>query len=248
MARLAKRELLDPAPGESSEAVRSRVEAARAIQASRYGSKLVTNASAPTGQFEASSALSPEGRSTLDAALDFLALSGRGADRVVRVARSLADLDGVDQVAPEHVPRHWPIARTTRQERPWHESGCARGRRADRCGPRSRSCRRLSRGQRAAQGSCATPGRCCRNTRRECTRLATTSPCATASSRGSPWASGGRGLATKWCPRYRPSRPRRQSVRGRIPEKGRCSPGRLGLPRHSWRVRFSGLLYATASW
>jgi magnesium chelatase family protein len=103
MARLAKCEVLNPAPGETSGAVRARVEAARAVQARRYGSKLVTNASAPTGRFEASLALSLEGRSTLDAALDFLTLSGRGVDRVVRVARSLADLDGVDEVAPEHV-------------------------------------------------------------------------------------------------------------------------------------------------
>jgi magnesium chelatase family protein len=63
----------------------------------------VTNASAPRSRFEPSLVLSPEGHSTLDAALDYLTLSGRGADRVVRVARSLADLDGVDEVAPEHV-------------------------------------------------------------------------------------------------------------------------------------------------
>jgi magnesium chelatase family protein len=103
MARLTKRELRDPSRGEASDVVRTRVEAARGAQARRYGSKLVTNASAPTGRLEEGLALAPDGRSTLDAALDFLTLSGRGVDRVVRVARSLADLAGAEEVGAEHV-------------------------------------------------------------------------------------------------------------------------------------------------
>jgi magnesium chelatase family protein len=103
IARLGKRELLERSPGEPSDSVRARVGAARTAQARRYESKLVTNASAPGSRLEDGLEMSSEGRSTLEAALDYLALSGRGLDRVVRVSRTLADLDGATTVGGEHV-------------------------------------------------------------------------------------------------------------------------------------------------
>jgi magnesium chelatase family protein len=103
IARLGKRELLDAPRGESSAAIRSRVERARALQAARYGSDLVTNASAPTSRLEAGLDPGSEARRTLEGALDYLTLSGRGVDRARRVARTLADLEASAAVGAEHV-------------------------------------------------------------------------------------------------------------------------------------------------
>ena len=103
MARPPKGELLGPPQGESSEAVRRRVEAARALQTTRYGSTRTTNASASKRQIEAACSLAGPARAMLGLAVDSLALSGRGIDRVMRVARSVADLAGSTEIGEEHI-------------------------------------------------------------------------------------------------------------------------------------------------
>jgi magnesium chelatase family protein len=89
--------------GEGSATVRARVVAARAVQAERYGSESTTNASARASAVQAAAVLSEAARAELGQAIDLLALSGRGADRVVRVARTLADLEGAAAVSRDHV-------------------------------------------------------------------------------------------------------------------------------------------------
>ena len=93
MARLGRKELLGEPDGESSYEIRKRVESARALQAERYSSTTVTNASATKAQLESAIELSASARHTLGSAIDSLALSGRGLDRVLRVGRTLADLE-----------------------------------------------------------------------------------------------------------------------------------------------------------
>jgi magnesium chelatase family protein len=99
MTRLTKKELLGPPEGESSAIVRERVEHARAMQAERYGSPIVTNASAPRGHFDSKLQLDQHALADLGAAIDALSLSGRGVDRLLRVARTVADLRGNDAVS-----------------------------------------------------------------------------------------------------------------------------------------------------
>ncbi|CAN5333528.1 YifB family Mg chelatase-like AAA ATPase [soil metagenome] len=103
MARPSKADLLGPPQGESSEAVRRRVRAARALQVDRYGSARTTNASASKRQLEDACRLSSAARAMVGLAVDSLTLSGRGIDRVLRVARSLADLAGADDIGEEQV-------------------------------------------------------------------------------------------------------------------------------------------------
>ncbi|MFN2524869.1 MAG: hypothetical protein ABR505_01175 [Actinomycetota bacterium] len=103
MKRLSKEELLGPPDGDSSGVIRVRVEAARRIQASRYGSSVITNASAPEDRLKPYVRVGATSRATLEHAMDTTFVSGRGLNRLLRIARTLADLDGSEEVTDEHV-------------------------------------------------------------------------------------------------------------------------------------------------
>jgi magnesium chelatase family protein len=89
---------MGPADGESSATVRARVEEARRLQVARYGSPTITNATVPRRILNSSIYLSNEARTELGFAIDNAGLSGRGLDRVLRLARTIADLAGLDGV------------------------------------------------------------------------------------------------------------------------------------------------------
>jgi len=97
VARLAADELLSR-PGEASAAVAARVAAARARQAERGA----LNGNLNRDALDAAPR-TPEAVGLLRAAIDRLGLTGRGFDRVRRVARTVADLAGADVVGADHV-------------------------------------------------------------------------------------------------------------------------------------------------
>jgi magnesium chelatase family protein len=103
MGRLTKAELIGAPEGERSEDIRERVELARLIQAERYGSSATTNASASKHDLERLGRITPSAISAVSSAIDALALSGRGLERVLRVARTVADLHGARDVTDEHI-------------------------------------------------------------------------------------------------------------------------------------------------
>lgn len=103
MERVTGRQLMGAPEGESSAAVRERVVTARAAQVARYGDATVTNSSVPLALLEEHVVLGPSARSVLGHAIENDSLSGRGMDRVLRVSRTLADLDGEDTVGDGHV-------------------------------------------------------------------------------------------------------------------------------------------------
>jgi len=92
------------ATGESSAAVRERVVAARARQRDRWGSTGPTcNARMRPRELDRCATLDADGRRLLLAAGSRLGLSARGFDRVRRVSRTLADLEGTEAIRAEHV-------------------------------------------------------------------------------------------------------------------------------------------------
>jgi len=90
-------DLLGP-PGEPSRAVADRVEAARAMQSERER----PNGRLGRGELDTLE-WTPDARRFLDAAIERFALTGRGFDRIRRVARTVADLEGVGAVDEPHV-------------------------------------------------------------------------------------------------------------------------------------------------
>lgn len=92
-------------PGESSSAIRGRVEAARTIQRRRYAAldRITCNAHATGRWLLARGGIEAGARRLLMDAADSLHLSARGYHRVIRVARTIADLCLSDVVTPEHL-------------------------------------------------------------------------------------------------------------------------------------------------
>jgi magnesium chelatase family protein len=96
-----------PQASEGSAEVRARVSAARRIQAERFASigtpRVRTNAECDVSLIEAIAAPDASGLALLSDAAAALGLSARGYHRTLRVARTLADLDGEAQVARIHI-------------------------------------------------------------------------------------------------------------------------------------------------
>jgi len=91
-------------PGEGSAAVAARVRQARARQAARAaGAGVFANADLDGGQVRSHAQPDAEGTHLLAFAMNRLGLTGRGHDRLLKVARTLADLEGVPTVARRHV-------------------------------------------------------------------------------------------------------------------------------------------------
>ena len=97
-------ELVDIATGEPSAAIRARVLAARARQAARFaGTSTHANARMSTRQTRRFCRLPPDAARLLGLAVTRLGLSARAHDRLLRVARTIADLAGADTIAAEHI-------------------------------------------------------------------------------------------------------------------------------------------------
>jgi len=89
---------------ETSAAVRVHVEAARRIQTERYrGTGVTANAFLPRALLDRFCPMTQAGEQLLSAAFDRLGLSARGYDRILRVARTIADLEGAEVITDAHL-------------------------------------------------------------------------------------------------------------------------------------------------
>ncbi|MGH3146637.1 MAG: YifB family Mg chelatase-like AAA ATPase, partial [Rubrobacter sp.] len=98
--RLTRDELREEGPAEPSQFVRERVARARAVQTERQG---VPNYALSGRLMREVCALRGDVEALFSRAIDRMALSGRGHDRVLRVARTVADLCGEEAICAEHV-------------------------------------------------------------------------------------------------------------------------------------------------
>lgn len=100
-------DLIMPSTAEASSSIRERVASARAVQAQRYAALeaqgVLCNADCGGPLLEQVAAPGKAGMSLLRDAADALRLSARGYHRTLRVARTLADLDGSETVARVHI-------------------------------------------------------------------------------------------------------------------------------------------------
>lgn len=97
-------ELITTIPQESSSAIRSRVLAARAIQEKRlkaYG--LSCNSHMGHREIKETCCLADDAQQLLQTVFDSMKLSARSCDRIIKVARTIADLKGEDCIQSEHI-------------------------------------------------------------------------------------------------------------------------------------------------
>ena len=100
-------DLILPPPAEGSREVAARVARARLVQAERYTAlglpNVRTNAGAQGAALDEVAKLDQASLALIHDAADAMRLTARGYHRVLRVARTLADLDGSDKVGRIHI-------------------------------------------------------------------------------------------------------------------------------------------------
>ena len=99
------KELSSTATGEPSAKIRERVEAARQVQLHRFKDhkKLFCNARMDSKEIRAFCKLDDQGHELLKMAITKLGLSARAYDRILKVSRTIADLEGSKEIKPEFV-------------------------------------------------------------------------------------------------------------------------------------------------
>jgi len=102
--RVEYEKLASDRPGESSGTIRARVEAARGTQRRRFaGTRLACNAEMGPGEVREHCRVGSAAQGLLKAATQQLQLSARGYHRVLKLARTIADLAGAGEIGPAHV-------------------------------------------------------------------------------------------------------------------------------------------------
>ncbi len=103
MPRVSYEDLASEQEGENSSAVKDRVERARAVQRERQGIKNIANSELSPRQVQLYCKLNTEGKELLRKAYKQLGLSARAHDRILKVARTIADLAGEQEILPHHL-------------------------------------------------------------------------------------------------------------------------------------------------
>ncbi len=102
--RVEYRDMTSSRPAEPSEAIRARVEDARRRQLERFrGARTYTNARMSTRQVREHCKVDSDGQVLLRQAMDVLGFSARAYTKILKVARTIADLEGAEAIAPHHV-------------------------------------------------------------------------------------------------------------------------------------------------
>jgi len=98
------RDLKDARRGEASEVVRARVQAARDVQLRRFdGTGVHCNAQMRPRELRAFCTIDDDGHRMLETVIDRLGMSARAYDRILKVARTIADLEEAGGIAAHHI-------------------------------------------------------------------------------------------------------------------------------------------------
>ena len=98
------RKLVERRPAESSAVVASRVMKARAIQRERFTDDgIFCNAAMNNRLIEKYCPLDRECKDLLERLIDRMGLSARACTRIIKLARTIADLEGLPDIRPEHI-------------------------------------------------------------------------------------------------------------------------------------------------
>ena len=104
MPSLTKQEIAGLETGESSAVIRERVNRARSFASKRFeGSGVYCNAKMTPAQIRRYCVTEPEAEKLITDAYESIGLSARGYDRVLKVARTIADLDGSEKINTVHM-------------------------------------------------------------------------------------------------------------------------------------------------
>lgn len=106
VSRVDARMLVNRKPGQSSAEIAARVLKAREIQRARFaesGEGIFCNASMNNRQTEIFCPLSSDCKSLLERIIERMGLSARACSRIIRLARTIADLAGIPDILPEHI-------------------------------------------------------------------------------------------------------------------------------------------------
>ncbi len=104
MPAVAYEALASRAPGEPSEAIRERVNRARAVQAERFGQAGIhANARMSARDVQRHCRVDPAGEQLLETAIRRLGLSARAYVRILKVSRTIADLEDAEEIRPPHI-------------------------------------------------------------------------------------------------------------------------------------------------
>jgi magnesium chelatase family protein len=97
-------ELRQNAGGETSDVIRTRVIKARERQLERFqGEKIFCNAQMSSRQIRKYCNISPESERLLESAMNRLGLSARAHDRILKVSRTIADMEGKENISSDNI-------------------------------------------------------------------------------------------------------------------------------------------------
>ena len=104
VSRVDARLLVNRKPAEASKVVAARVLKAREIQKARFAEEgIFCNSAMNNRQIEKYCPLSPECRELLERIIERMGLSARACSRIIKLARTIADLAGLQDILPQHL-------------------------------------------------------------------------------------------------------------------------------------------------
>ncbi len=98
------RDLASRESGESSREIKRRIDAARQVQLERFkGMKIYCNAQMTNRQIKKFCQIDEPSQKLLEMAIDRFGLSARAYTRILKVARTIADLEAIEHIQPAHL-------------------------------------------------------------------------------------------------------------------------------------------------